>query len=142
MPPELLVDHWQFEIATTYDSLTLPNLAGLTNLFGVNDEQALVFQVAGSVLRLDLYAGASQQVGNMDWVGPIRARISVDVPAGVISVETLVGTINYTGGWTSAGPTSASKTLTPWVWSTGTANFGGFLGIFVFDGVIENVMLA
>ena len=142
MPPELLTDHWQFEVATTVASADPMGDFGFVNLFGINDEQALVLQDIGSAFRLDLYAGASQQVGNIEWAVPMRMRISVDVPGNVISVETLEGVVTYGAGWDSADATSATKALSDWTWAGATANFGGFAGLFIFLGSIENVSLA
>ena len=142
MPPELLTDHWQLEVATTVASADQPGSFGFVNLFGINDEQALVLQDIGAGFRLDLFYGGSQQVGNIEWAVPMRMRISVDVPGNVISVETLEGVVTYGAGWDSADATSATKALSDWTWAGATANFGGFAGLFVFLGSIENVSLA
>jgi hypothetical protein len=142
MPPELLTDHWQFEIATTVASADQPGSFGFVNLFGINDEQALVLQDIGTAFRLDLYAGASQQVGNIEWAVPMRIRFSVDVPGNTISAETLEGVVTYGPGWDSTTPTTATKALADWTWAGVTANFGGFAGLFIFLGSIENVSLA
>jgi hypothetical protein len=101
-----------------------------------------VLQDIGSAFRLDLYAGASQQVGNIEWAVPMRIRFSIDVPGNVISVETLEGVVTYGPGWDTADATSATKALADWTWAGATANFGGFAGLFIFLGSIENVSLA
>jgi hypothetical protein len=142
IPPDILTAEWQFVMTPNVDSASLPNDFGFVTLFGRNDDQMVTLQsVGGGLYRLDLYVdGGSRQIGVLDWTGSPVIRVRIDVPNATVSAEVLSGAVNFGGGWDSVVGNLATRTVSAWAWSTGsTLNVGGFAGLFLFDGTIQDV---
>ncbi len=140
VPPTILNGHWSMTVTPAQPSATLPNDFGMVGLMGLDGNHRIALQQSGASYRIDLYDDivGTQQVGIMTWLATPSILIDVDVVSGVLTA-TSAG-VTFTGAWDSVAGNTATKALSIWTWTGTTLNIGGVVGLFEFDGTIQDII--